>query len=63
MRLDDLVVVCGLCASKSEAKKAVLNQGIKINRTSQTDPYEMIQITGAEMLVSYGKKKNVRIKT
>jgi tyrosyl-tRNA synthetase len=61
MRLDDLLVACGLCASKSEAKKAALNQGIKINRATQTDPYAMIQITDTEMLVSYGKKKNVRV--
>jgi tyrosyl-tRNA synthetase len=61
MRLDDLLVACGLCASKSEAKKAVINQGIKINRTPQTDPYATIQITNDEMLISHGKKKNVRI--
>lgn len=61
LRLDDLLVVCGLCASKSEAKKAVQNQGIKINRTLQTDAYATIQITDAEMLISYGKKKNVRV--
>ena len=61
MRLDDLLVACGLCASKSEAKKAVVNQGIKIDRILQTDPYAMIQITDTEMLMSYGKKKNVRV--
>ncbi len=61
MRLDDLLVACDLCASKSEAKKAVLNQGIKINRIQQTDPYAAIQITNHEMLISHGKKKNVRI--
>ena len=63
MRLDDLLVAGGLCTSKGEAKKAVQNQGIKINRVVQTDPYAMIQITDEEMLMSYGKKKNVRIKS
>lgn len=62
MRLDDLLVASGLCASKSEAKKAIQNQGIRINRTPQTDPYAIIQITDNEMLVSYGKKKNARVK-
>lgn len=61
MRLDDLLVASGLCTSKSEAKKATLNQGIKIDRVTQFDPYVMIQITETEMLVSHGRKKNVRI--
>lgn len=62
MRLDDLLFTCGLCASKGEAKKAVLNQGIRINRIPQSDPYATVQITDAEMFISHGKKKNVRIK-
>lgn len=61
LRLDDLLVRCSLCASKSEAKKAVSNNGVKINRVLQTDPHAMISITKTEMLISYGKKKNARV--
>ncbi len=62
MRLDDLLVFSGLVSSKSEAKKAVANGAIKIDQVLQTDSYSVISIPDHEMLLSFGKKKHVRVR-
>ena len=55
-----LVVNVGLAASKSEAKRRVAEEGIKINSEVRDDITEMINVEDG-MVVQFGKNKFVKI--
>jgi len=64
--LNDLIVKIGFSNSKSEVRKLVKNNGIKINRTLVDEELKVLSIKdfdiNNEILVSVGKKKHFIIK-
>jgi tyrosyl-tRNA synthetase len=64
--LNDLILKMNFANSKSEIRKLVKNNGIKINRSLLTEELKVISIEDFtednEILVSLGKKKHFLIK-
>lgn len=56
----ELLVDIGFATSKSQAKRMILEKGIKIDGTLKTDINEIIQIKNS-IVVQYGKNKFVKI--
>ena len=56
----ELLVDIGFATSKSQAKRMILEKGIKIDSTLKTDINEIIQIKNS-IVVQYGKNKFVKI--
>ncbi len=56
----ELLVDIGFATSKSQAKRMILEKGIKINGTLKTDINEIIHIKNS-IVVQYGKNKFVKI--
>ncbi len=56
----DLLVQTKLVSSKSEAKRLILQKGVKINRVIQKDWQEAIKIK-KKMLIQIGKRKFIKI--
>ena len=58
-RLLALIAVCGLCASKGEARKLILSGGLYIGEEKVTDLERRVtpeELSGAGLLVRKGKK-------
>ena len=64
--LNDLILEIGFASSKSEVRKLIKNNGIKLNRKVLTEEIKIISIDdfadNNEILVSLGKKKHFLIK-
>ena len=63
--LNDLILEMNFASSKSEIRKLIKNNGIKINRSLLTEELKIISLndfTNSEILVSLGKKKHFLIK-
>jgi len=64
--LNDLILKMNFANSKSEIRKLIKNNGIKINRSLLTEELKVISIEDFtednEILVSLGKKKHFLIK-
>lgn len=60
MRLDDLLIVCQMTESKSEAKRLVEQGGVEIDNEKMTDPFKSIEIKN-DMIIKVGKRKFVKI--
>jgi len=56
----DLLVKTNLASSKSEAKRLVLQRGVKIDRTLKTDWQEIIEIKPGQ-IIQVGKRKFLKI--
>lgn len=56
-----LLLQCGLAATGGEAKRAVLQGGVRINNEKITDPYQEIT-PHSGMVVQVGKRKFARLK-
>ena len=66
LSLNDLIVEIGFASSKSETKKLIKNNGVKINKTLVSDELKILSANdfdnNNEILVSVGKKKHFIIK-
>ena len=64
--LNDLILKMNFASSKSEIRKLIKNNGIKMNRNLLTDELKVLSyedfIENNEILVSLGKKKHFLIK-
>lgn len=61
-RLDNLIIICDMVSSKSEAQRIIKQGGVEIAGRKITDPYKTIEIKDG-MIVQAGKRKFVKIKT
>ena len=66
LSLNDLIVEIGFASSKSETRKLIKNNGVKINKTLVSDELKILSANdfdnNNEILVSVGKKKHFIIK-
>tara|TARA_B110000858_G_scaffold194919_1_gene250253 strand:+ start:820 stop:2043 length:1224 start_codon:yes stop_codon:yes gene_type:complete len=66
LSLNDMIVEIGLASSKSETRKLIKNNGVKINRVLVNDELKILSTNdfdnNNEILVSVGKKKHFIIK-
>ena len=66
LSLNDIIVEIGLASSKSETRKLIKNNGVKINRVLVNDELKILSTNdfdnNNEILVSVGKKKHFIIK-
>lgn len=61
-KLLELLYAVKLTPSKSEARRLVLQGGVKINGKKQSDPEINIQVGNKSILIQVGKRKFLRIK-
>ena len=66
LSLNDLIVEIGFASSKSETRKLIKNNGVKINKALVSDELKILSANdfdnNSEILVSVGKKKHFIIK-
>ena len=66
LSLNDLIVEIGFASSKSETRKLIKNNGVKINKALVGDELKILSANdfdnNNEILVSVGKKKHFIIK-
>ena len=66
LSLNDLIVEIGFASSKSETRKLIKNNGVKINKALVSDELKILSANdfdnNNEILVSVGKKKHFIIK-
>ena len=59
----DLVMSAKLAKSKSDARRMIEQNGVKINGQTTNDMLALIKITKEGIVLQYGKKTFVRVKT
>lgn len=57
----ELLVKVGLCSSKSEAKRLILQGGVRVNKEVEREWRKMIEVKD-RMIIQVGKRKFVRLK-
>ena len=65
MQLLELLVKTNIMSSKSEARRAIVNKGIKINDTLIIDENKILNSSdfkNENMKISFGKKKHFLLK-
>lgn len=60
-RIDQLLIECGLAASKSEARRLIEQNAVEIEGEKITEPDKMIEVKD-EMIIQVGKRRFVKIK-
>jgi len=61
--LENLVASSGIVSSKSEARRVILERGIKLNGAVKTDPKEIIEISGNGVVIQKGKRHFIKLET
>jgi tyrosyl-tRNA synthetase len=62
MNIVDLLLDCGLAASKSEARRLIAQGGIKIDGQPVADDKQEVKITSAGFILQRGKRRFVKVK-
>ena len=60
--LIDLLVLCSLAKSKTEAKRLILQNGIKIDGEKEKNIDKIIKISKREIVIQKGKKCFIKIR-